>query len=45
MAKEDFVKTKIKNHQIKTLSEGVQDFYNGDCCEIIIEKIEIWMKL
>jgi len=38
MAKEDFVKTKIKNHQIKTLSEGVQNFYNDDCCEIIIEE-------
>lgn len=38
MAKEDFVKTKISNHQIKTLSEGVQNFYNDDCCEIIIEE-------
>lgn len=38
MAKEDFVKNKTKFHQVKPLSEGVQNFYNGDCCEVIIEE-------
>ncbi len=38
MAKEDFVRDKIKHHQIKSLSEGVQNFYNGDCCEVVIEE-------
>ncbi len=38
MAKEDIVKNKIKFHQVKPLSEGVQNFYNGDCSEVIIEE-------
>lgn len=27
----------IKKHLVKQLSEGVQRFYNGPCCEVIIE--------
>lgn len=38
MAKEDIVRSKLKYHQVKPLSEGVQNFYNGDCCDIIIEE-------
>lgn len=39
MAKEEgIVKNKIKLHQVKPLSEGVHNFYNGDCCEVIIEE-------
>lgn len=34
----DHVKEKIHAHQIKPLSQGIQNFYNGDCCKIIIEK-------
>jgi predicted transport protein len=38
MEKEEIVRTKIKFHQIKTLSEGVQKFYNAPCCEIILNQ-------
>ena len=34
MKDEEYVKTKIKNHTIKHLTESVQQFWNGNCCEI-----------
>jgi len=37
MMHEDIVKTKITSHKIISLSEGVQDFYNGPCCAIEID--------
>lgn len=40
MLPEDEVRKRIKNHIVKHLSEGVQRFYNGPCCEIIIENSE-----
>jgi predicted transport protein len=33
----DNVTGRIKKHAVKTLSESVQNFYNGPCCAIIIE--------
>ncbi|KAA0257571.1 hypothetical protein FHQ18_09530 [Deferribacter autotrophicus] len=36
----DDVRLKIKNHNIKHLSESVQKFYNGPSCEIIIDNKE-----
>lgn len=38
MLPEEEVKNRIKNHEIVTLSESVQKFYNGPCCGINIEK-------
>ena len=38
MQKEELVREKINNHTVKTLSEGIQRFYNAPCCDIIIEK-------
>jgi len=32
--KEELVREKINNHTVKTLSEGIQSFYNAPCCEI-----------
>lgn len=40
MLPEEEVRKRIKNHIVKHLSEGVQRFYNGPCCEIIIENSE-----
>lgn len=34
---EDEVRLKIKNHRVKHLSEGVQKFWNGPSCEIVID--------
>jgi len=34
---EENVKTKIKSHKIISLSEGVQNFYNGPCCALEID--------
>ena len=31
------VKSRIKQHYVKSLSDSVQNFYNGPCCAIIIE--------
>jgi predicted transport protein len=36
MMKEQEIREKITNHQITTLSEGVQKFYNGPCAKIEI---------
>ncbi|BDU50938.1 DUF5655 domain-containing protein [Haliovirga abyssi] len=33
----DEVKKRIKEHKIKELSEGIQKFYNGNCCQVLIE--------
>jgi predicted transport protein len=40
MSPEDDVRLKIKNHNVKHLSEGVQKFWNGPSCEIIIDNKE-----
>lgn len=40
MLSEEEVKDKIKTHTIKHLSEGVQKFWNGPSCEIIIDSEE-----
>ena len=40
MLPEDDVRLKIKNHNIKGLSESVQKFWNGPSCEIIIDNKE-----
>jgi len=40
MLPEDEVRLKIKNHSVKHLSEGVQKFWNGPSCEIIIDNKE-----
>ncbi len=34
MAKEQVIRNKVQNHHIKSLSESVQKFYNGDCARI-----------
>jgi predicted transport protein len=36
MKDEDYVKSKVVNHHIKHLTESVQKFWNGNCCEIEI---------
>lgn len=36
MMKEEEIREKIRNHEITTLSEGVQKFYNGPCAKIEI---------
>jgi predicted transport protein len=38
MDDEKNVRNRIKNHTLKTLSNSIQNYYNGPCCEIIIEK-------
>ena len=40
MLPEEEVKARIKEHTIKHLSEGVQKFWNGPSCEIIIESTD-----
>jgi predicted transport protein len=40
MLQEEEVKKKIKEHLVKHLSEGVQKFWNGPSCEIIINNKE-----
>ncbi len=37
MHPEEEVRKKIKHNKIRHLSDGVQNFYNGACCEITIE--------
>lgn len=37
MLSEDKIREKIKKHEITTLSEGVQNFYNGPCARIEIK--------
>ncbi len=37
MLNEDKIREKIKKHEITTLSEGVQNFYNGPCARIEIK--------
>jgi len=37
MLPEKEIRRKIHKHRIKKLSEGVQNFYNGPCAEVIIE--------
>jgi len=36
MRDEDYVRTKILNNNVKHLTESVQKFWNGNCCEIEI---------
>ena len=36
MMKEDAVRNRIKNYNVATLSQGVQNFYNGSCARIDI---------
>lgn len=40
MLPEEDVKKRIKSHSVKHLSDGVQKFYNGSCCAIIIDNKE-----
>ena len=40
MLPEEEVRKRVKNHSIRHLSEGVQKFYNGPSCTIIIENSE-----
>lgn len=37
MLSEENIKDRIQYHQVKSLSDGVQKFYNGPCAEVIIE--------
>ncbi|MEA3451420.1 MAG: DUF5655 domain-containing protein [Bacteroidota bacterium] len=37
MLKEEKIRGKIKNHEISTLTESVQKFYNGSCARIEID--------
>ena len=37
MMPEDVVRGMMKHHVPKKLSEGVQGFYNGPCCELMLE--------
>jgi len=37
MSEENFTRTQIKHHEIKSLPASVQKFWNGSCCTIIIE--------
>ena len=37
MSKEDYTRTQIKHHEIKSLPASVQKFWNGACCTIVIE--------
>jgi len=37
MLPEEEIREKIQHHKVKTLSEGVKNFYNGPCAEVIIE--------
>ena len=37
MSAEDFTRTQIKHHEIKSLPASVQKFWNGSCCTIVIE--------
>jgi hypothetical protein len=34
MMREEEIRRRIKNYNIKTLSQGVQNFYNGPCARI-----------
>jgi len=34
MKDEDYVRSKLINHNVKHLTESVQKFWNGNCCEI-----------
>jgi len=36
MKDEDYVKSKVVYHHVKHLTESVQKFWNGNCCEIEI---------
>ena len=36
MLEEDKIREKIRKHEVTTLSEGVQNFYNGPCARIEI---------
>lgn len=38
MLPEEEIKRKIHKHKIKSLTEGVQKFYNGPCAEVLIEE-------
>jgi predicted transport protein len=38
MSSFETTKERVKDHQVKPLSEGIQKFYNGDCCQIVIDK-------
>ena len=37
MSEEDYTRTQIKHHEIKSLPASVQKFWNGACCTIVIE--------
>ena len=49
MLPESDVKTLIKHHAVKPLSESVQRFYNGPCCVVVVESDkemgELWALL
>ena len=38
MLPEEMVREIAPSHEINSLSEGVQKFYNGPCCAINLEK-------
>lgn len=38
MLYEDKIRNRIKHHDVSTLSQGIQNFYNGPCARINIEK-------
>lgn len=38
MENEENTRNRIKNHTIRSLSQSIQNYYYGPCCEIIIEK-------
>ena len=39
MQSDEITRNEISKHSVKTLSPGVQKFWNGPSCEIIIEDI------
>ena len=40
MMPEDQVRANIKHHPVKTLSAGVQQFYNGPCAAIDVQDVD-----
>jgi len=49
MLPEDDVRSMITHHAVRQLSDPVQTFYNGPCCEVVIENVnnmdEFWTVL
>jgi predicted transport protein len=40
MLPEELVRERVEQHAVKSLSEGVQNFYNGKCCAVDVDSTE-----